>query len=82
MRSDKRAAVAILTFVLFVFGQASASITGSISGVVRDKSGAVIAGAYGGRDRSPDGGPDHSTDRCQARQNQHPCRLWHLLQRD
>jgi hypothetical protein len=45
MRSDKRAAVAILTFVLFVFGQASASITGSISGVVRDKSGAVIAGA-------------------------------------
>src|SRR5580658_2795753 len=45
MRSDKRAAVAVLTFVLFAFAQASASITGSISGVVRDKSGAVVVGA-------------------------------------
>jgi hypothetical protein len=45
MRNDKRAAVAVLTFVLFVLAQATASITGSISGVVRDKSGAVVVGA-------------------------------------
>ena len=45
MRNDKCAAVAVLAFVLFALAQASASITGSISGVVTDKSGAVMSGA-------------------------------------
>src|SRR5271169_4311584 len=45
MRNDKCAAVAVLAFVLFAFAEASASITGSISGVVTDKSGAVMSGA-------------------------------------
>jgi hypothetical protein len=45
MRNRKYAAVAVLAFVLIALVQAFASITGSISGVVRDKSGAVIAGA-------------------------------------
>ena len=43
--SNRRYAVsAVLAFVLFALVLASASITGSISGVVTDKSGAVIAG--------------------------------------
>ena len=45
MRNDKCSAVAVLAFVLFTFALAWASITGSISGVVTDKSGAVISGA-------------------------------------
>ena len=45
MRNHKCTAVAVLAFVLFALGQASASITGSISGVVTDKSGAVLSGA-------------------------------------
>ena len=44
--SNRRCAVlAVLGFVLLALALASASITGSISGVVTDKSGAVIAGA-------------------------------------
>ena len=44
--SDCRCSVvAVFAFVLFAFALASASITGSISGVVLDKSGAVVAGA-------------------------------------
>jgi Carboxypeptidase regulatory-like domain len=44
--SDRRCAViAVFAFVLFALALASASITGSISGVVTDKSGAVISGA-------------------------------------
>jgi len=44
--SNRRCAVfAVLAFVLFALALASASITGSISGVVTDKSGAVISGA-------------------------------------
>ena len=45
MRKDQCAAVAVLTFVLFALAPAWASITGSISGVVTDKSGAVLSGA-------------------------------------
>ena len=45
MRNDKYAAVAVLAFVLFALALASASITGSVSGVVTDKSGAVMSGA-------------------------------------
>jgi hypothetical protein len=45
MRSHQCAAVAALAFVLFTVVLASASITGSISGVVTDKSGAVISSA-------------------------------------
>jgi hypothetical protein len=45
MRNDKYAAVAVFAFVLLALVLASASITGSISGVVTDKSGAVISGA-------------------------------------
>ncbi|MGA2022153.1 MAG: carboxypeptidase regulatory-like domain-containing protein [Candidatus Sulfotelmatobacter sp.] len=44
--SNRRCAVfAVLAFVLLALAPASASITGSISGVVTDKSGAVISGA-------------------------------------
>ncbi len=45
MRNRPCGAVAVLAFVLFALALASASITGSISGVVMDKSGAVISGA-------------------------------------
>ncbi|MGA9543990.1 MAG: carboxypeptidase-like regulatory domain-containing protein, partial [Candidatus Sulfotelmatobacter sp.] len=45
MRDPRCAVVAVLAFVLFALTLASASITGSISGVVTDKSGAVISGA-------------------------------------
>ena len=45
MRNPRCAVVAVLAFVLFALALASASITGSISGVVTDKSGAVISGA-------------------------------------
>jgi hypothetical protein len=37
--------VALFAFLLFTSALASASITGSISGVVTDKSGAVVSGA-------------------------------------
>jgi Carboxypeptidase regulatory-like domain len=43
--SDCRRVVAVLAIVLFTFALAWASITGSISGVVTDKSGAVVSGA-------------------------------------
>src|SRR5580658_3413810 len=45
MRDRRCAAFAVLGFVLFALALAWASITGSISGVVTDKSGAVISGA-------------------------------------
>ena len=45
MRNCRWAVVAVPAFVLFALALASASITGSISGVVTDKSGAVITGA-------------------------------------
>src|ERR1700728_3492604 len=45
MHDRRWAVVAVLAFVLFGLAVASASITGSISGVVTDKSGAVISGA-------------------------------------
>src|SRR5580693_7065946 len=45
MRIRRSAIVAVLAFMLFALTLASASITGSISGVVTDKSGAVITGA-------------------------------------
>jgi hypothetical protein len=45
MRNRRWTVVAVLAFVLFALALASASITGSISGVVTDKSGAVISGA-------------------------------------
>jgi hypothetical protein len=45
MRNHRRAAVAMLAFVLFGLALAAASITGSISGVVTDTSGAVVSGA-------------------------------------
>jgi hypothetical protein len=45
MRKHLCAAVAVLAVVLFALAVASASITGSISGVVTDKSGAVMSGA-------------------------------------
>ncbi len=45
MRIRRSAIVAVLAFMLFALTLASASITGSISGVVTDKSGAVISGA-------------------------------------
>jgi hypothetical protein len=45
MNNRRYAVSAVLAFVLFALVLASASITGSISGVVTDKSGAVIAGA-------------------------------------
>jgi hypothetical protein len=45
MRNRPCSAVTVLAFVLFALALASASITGSISGVVPDKSGAVISGA-------------------------------------
>ncbi|MFZ0419836.1 MAG: carboxypeptidase regulatory-like domain-containing protein [Candidatus Sulfotelmatobacter sp.] len=44
--SNRRCAIfAVLAFVVLALALASASITGSISGVVTDKSGAVISGA-------------------------------------
>src|SRR5579863_9686143 len=44
--SNRRCAVfGVLGFVLFAVAIASASITGSVSGVVTDKSGAVMSGA-------------------------------------
>src|ERR1700728_1739066 len=43
--SNRRCAVSVVAFVLLTLAIASASITGSISGVVTDKSGAVISGA-------------------------------------
>jgi hypothetical protein len=45
MSNRRYAVVAVLAFVLLALALASASITGSISGVVTDKSGAVVAGA-------------------------------------
>ena len=45
MHNHRSVAIAALGFVLFTVALASASITGGISGVVRDKSGAVISGA-------------------------------------
>jgi hypothetical protein len=45
MRNLRCAVVAVLAFVLFALALASASITGSISGVITDKSGAVVSGA-------------------------------------
>jgi hypothetical protein len=45
MWNRRWAVVAVFAFVLFALAFASASITGSISGVVTDKSGAVISGA-------------------------------------
>ncbi len=45
MRNHLCAAFGIVAFVLFALALASASITGSISGVVTDTSGAVISGA-------------------------------------
>jgi hypothetical protein len=45
MRNLRCVVVAVLAFVLFALTMASASITGSISGVVTDKSGAVVFGA-------------------------------------
>ncbi|MFZ0954549.1 MAG: carboxypeptidase regulatory-like domain-containing protein [Candidatus Sulfotelmatobacter sp.] len=45
MRDPRCAVVAVLAFVLFAMALASASITGSISGVVTDKTGAVVSGA-------------------------------------
>ncbi len=45
MSNRRRAVFSVLTFVFLALGLASASITGSISGVITDKSGAVITGA-------------------------------------
>ncbi len=45
MSNRRCAVIAVLAFVLFALAFASASITGSVSGVVTDKSGAVISGA-------------------------------------
>jgi hypothetical protein len=45
MRERRSGGFAILAFVIFASAFGSASITGSISGVVTDKSGAVISGA-------------------------------------
>jgi hypothetical protein len=45
MSNHRCAVFAVLAFVLLALALASASITGSISGVVTDKSGAVISGA-------------------------------------
>ncbi len=45
MRVHRYRGLVVLVFVLFEVGLCSASITGSISGVVSDKSGAVISGA-------------------------------------
>ena len=42
---NRQCAVGVLAFVLFALGLAPASITGSISGVVTDTSGAVVSGA-------------------------------------
>jgi len=45
MRAHRYSGLVVLLFVLFAVGLCPASITGSISGVVTDKSGAVISGA-------------------------------------
>ncbi len=45
MRAHRYSGLVVLVFVLFAVVLCSASITGSISGVVTDKSGAVISGA-------------------------------------
>jgi Carboxypeptidase regulatory-like domain len=45
MHHHRSVAIAALGFVLFAVALVSASITGGISGVVRDKSGAVISAA-------------------------------------
>jgi hypothetical protein len=45
MRSRRWAVVAVFAFVLFALTLALAIITGSISGVITDKSGAVVSGA-------------------------------------
>jgi len=45
MRDRRCAVVSVVGFVLFALAMASAGITGSISGVVTDKSGAVVSGA-------------------------------------
>jgi Carboxypeptidase regulatory-like domain len=45
MRDPRWAVVAVFAFVLFALALASAIITGSISGVVTDKTGAVVSGA-------------------------------------
>jgi hypothetical protein len=45
MRKHLSAVVALVAFVLFTLTLASASITGSISGVVTDSTGAVVSGA-------------------------------------
>jgi hypothetical protein len=45
MREHRGYGLAILAFVIFASAFSSASITGSISGVVTDRSGAVISGA-------------------------------------
>src|ERR1700691_3300588 len=45
MRNSRGCAIAVFGFVLFALTLALASITGSISGVVMDKSGAVVSGA-------------------------------------
>src|SRR5271168_1012960 len=45
MRDRRWAVVSVIAFVLFALALASAIITGSISGVVTDKSGAVVSGA-------------------------------------
>jgi hypothetical protein len=45
MRNHWHTCIRVLAFVVFASGFASASITGSISGVVTDASGAVISGA-------------------------------------
>jgi Carboxypeptidase regulatory-like domain/TonB dependent receptor len=45
MNNCRCAVFAVLAFVLLALALASASITGSISGVVTDKSGAVVSGA-------------------------------------
>jgi Carboxypeptidase regulatory-like domain/TonB dependent receptor len=45
MRNEQRTAIAVIAFLFLAAGAAVASITGSISGVVSDSSGAVIPGA-------------------------------------
>jgi hypothetical protein len=45
MRNHRCAAVVVFSFLLLVSEFAWAGITGSISGVVTDKSGAVVVGA-------------------------------------
>ena len=65
MRDRRCAVVAVLAFVVFPLALASASITGSISGVVTDKSGAVISGATVVATDTLTGVQTTSKDRCQ-----------------